>query len=159
MKKQTPPANRSRNAPAVKQTTQAPLQVQQSVSHIFEGPLPPPSLLENYDTIVPGMAARLLDQTEKETAHRHEMERMATMANVDAQRRQLDIAEYQARASFRSDAIGQAAGFVISAACAGGAIYLAITGSVGGAAVLMGLPLAGIIRALRSTPEKAPPKK
>lgn len=41
------------------------------VQHGFQGPVPPPAMLAHYDDIVPGLANRLVELTEKEQAHRH----------------------------------------------------------------------------------------
>jgi uncharacterized membrane protein len=41
----------------------------------FSGPLPPPNLLDGYENIVPGAAARILTLAEEEAVHRRRMER------------------------------------------------------------------------------------
>ncbi|MHB2093339.1 DUF2335 domain-containing protein [Pantoea dispersa] len=41
------------------------------VQHAFQGPVPPPGMLAQYNEIVPGLANRLVELTEKEQAHRH----------------------------------------------------------------------------------------
>lgn len=40
----------------------------------FSGPLPPPSMLEAYDKVVPGAAERILTMAESEAKHRHNIE-------------------------------------------------------------------------------------
>jgi len=40
----------------------------------FSGPLPAPVILKEYDTIVPGLASRIVEMAEKEQAHRHQYE-------------------------------------------------------------------------------------
>lgn len=40
----------------------------------WQGPLPPPGALEEFDRIVPGSAARIIDQFEKEAEHRRTLE-------------------------------------------------------------------------------------
>ena len=40
----------------------------------FSGPLPHPSVLSGYDKVCPGAADRIIQMTEKQIAHRHEME-------------------------------------------------------------------------------------
>lgn len=46
-------------------------QVRAIVCQHFQGPVPPPSMLKKYDQLVPGLANRLVELTEKEQAHRH----------------------------------------------------------------------------------------
>ena len=41
----------------------------------FSGPLPPPSLLRQYDDIVPGAAERIITMAEQQAAHRQRLER------------------------------------------------------------------------------------
>ena len=41
----------------------------------FQGPLPPPAILEHYDRIVPGAAARILVMAENQSKHRQVLER------------------------------------------------------------------------------------
>ena len=44
------------------------------VRQSFSGPLPHPSVLSGYDKVCPGAADRIIQMTEKQIAHRHEME-------------------------------------------------------------------------------------
>ena len=46
-------------------------QVRAIVCQHFQGPVPPPSMLKKYDQLMPGLANRLVELTEKEQAHRH----------------------------------------------------------------------------------------
>lgn len=48
----------------------------------FSGPIPPPALLEGYESILPGAAERILALAEREAAHRHEIEKQVTDANI-----------------------------------------------------------------------------
>ncbi len=121
----------------------------QTLSQSFEGPLPHPTILQQYDAAIPGAAERIFKLAEQETQHRHAQENAATQANIAAQRQQLDITHYQSRAAFKSDATGQALGFMVSLACVAASVYLATHGQPWVASILAGLPLAGIIRALR----------
>jgi uncharacterized membrane protein len=41
----------------------------------FSGPLPPPDILQRYDLIVPGAAARILKMAEDQALHRRSLER------------------------------------------------------------------------------------
>lgn len=42
---------------------------------VFQGPIPPPELLKQYDEFVPGAGDRILSMAEKEQDHRHRQER------------------------------------------------------------------------------------
>lgn len=54
-----------------------------SVSHqSFSGPIPPPALLEGYESILPGAAERILVLAESEAAHRRELEKQELLANI-----------------------------------------------------------------------------
>lgn len=48
--------------------------VQAIVFKHFQGPVPPPVMLKEYDNIIPGLANRLVELTEKEQSHRHKTE-------------------------------------------------------------------------------------
>ena len=41
----------------------------------FQGPLPPPVILEHYERIVPGSAARIISMAENQSNHRQTLER------------------------------------------------------------------------------------
>lgn len=41
----------------------------------ISSPYPPPKLLEQYDRVIPGFAAKIIDKIDDETNHRREMER------------------------------------------------------------------------------------
>lgn len=47
--------------------------LQQSLE-ITQGPLPRPEVMADYDKAVPGLAAKLVEWTENETRHRHQLE-------------------------------------------------------------------------------------
>jgi len=116
-------------------------------TQVFQGPTPPPEILERYEKLVAGTAKRLFEQAESESMHRRSIELKATEANISAQHKQLEIAEYQSKAVFRSDAIGQTAGLFVSLACIFGAIYLASLGKTPEAIALSAIPTAAVIRA------------
>ncbi len=50
----------------------------------FEGPLPPPALLEHFERVVPGAASRILALTEDELRHRRSIELTIVSANTRA---------------------------------------------------------------------------
>ena len=63
--KQQSPTSRSNNQ-------RPPLQV--ATREEFSGPIPPPSILEGYNQIIPGAAERIIAMAEQETSHRQDME-------------------------------------------------------------------------------------
>ena len=52
------------------------------VSAEFSGPLPPPVVLEQYDRIVPGAAARLLKMAEEQSMHRQQLESSVIKSDI-----------------------------------------------------------------------------
>ena len=125
-----------------------------SVTRSFEGPLPHPSVLQQYDGVVPGAAERILRFAEQETDHIHAQEASANYANIAAQQQQIAIVGNHSKSVFRSDAIGQGLGFFVSLCSIAGSVNLALNNQLWVAATVAGLPLAGIIRALRDRPVK-----
>lgn len=62
---------------------------QQSLTAVkteFSGPLPHPNLLQQYEEICPGFAERIVGSWEKETSHRHDLEKMVVDAEIEGQR-------------------------------------------------------------------------
>lgn len=126
-------------------------------TQVFQGPLPHPELLNRYDQIIPGAADRIISMAEAESAHRREQEKATTAANMEAQRRQLEIAELQVRLVHSSDRVGQTFGFLVSVFCLAASVYLGLNGQPILAGALAALPLAAIIRALRERPKNHKP--
>jgi uncharacterized membrane protein len=116
-------------------------------SQVHHGPVPHPDVLRGYNELVPGAAERLIKLAEDEAAHRRHLEKQAMDSNIGAQQNQLRVGEYQSKAVFRSDTIGQAAGLLVSLACIAGAVYLGINNHEVTAGVLAAIPTAAVIRA------------
>lgn len=95
-----------------------------SASVQFAGPIPPPNVLEQYNSIDPSINAanRIISMAEKEQAHRHEMQTKL----VDAQ-----IADF--KQSRKERRLGQTYGFSIG-------VISIVAGSL---TVILGSPLAG----------------
>jgi uncharacterized membrane protein len=51
------------------------------VQYSYSGPLPPPEVLEHFERIVPGGAARIFTQFESQTAHRQLIEKRVINSN------------------------------------------------------------------------------
>ncbi|PZN72123.1 MAG: hypothetical protein DM484_24990 [Candidatus Methylumidiphilus alinenensis] len=123
----------------------------------FQGSIPHPDTLYQYESIVPGSADRLIKMAEEEAKHRHKLESESLNSDISARNRQLDIADQQGKAVFRSDALGQYLGAFISFASIAGCVFLALRGQPWVAVGLVGLPLAGVVRALRNQPKECIP--
>ena len=108
--------------------------VSRSVAHI--GPLPPPEILHDYETIHPGLAERIIRMAEQEAAQRHAMESKA----IDAQVEDLTSSRAQIKR-------GQIFGLVIClTAILSGAIVAGLGKQWAGAAIGAG-GLAGLVTA------------
>lgn len=51
------------------------------------GPIPPPTMIANYEKALPGSADRILKMAEDQQAHRHELERTNLQANISSEKR------------------------------------------------------------------------
>lgn len=138
---------------AQRQSSRVPTQGQQVIQQVhqfqYQGQIPPPSLLRDFDEIVPGTSVKLIQWAEDETAHRRKMESQAQEANIASQRRQLEIAAYQSKATFRSDLLGQAAGLLVCLCCVIGAIWVGALGYTAVAVALCAIPTAAVVQAFR----------
>jgi uncharacterized membrane protein len=119
---------------------------QQTLTH-YEGAIPHPDILRGMDDLVPGTAARLIKLAEDESLHRRQLEVMAMEANVTAQHKQLDINCRQNRSVFRSDLIGQIAGFIVCVLSIVSAVFLGLEGHEWLAGTIAAIPTAAIIKA------------
>ena len=87
------------------------------ISASWAGPLPPPSLLAEYDAIVPGFAERLLSNYEQEGEHRRSLERADQ-----------EVESESIRANADSNKRGQTFGLVVAALGFVTCIFLAYLG-------------------------------
>lgn len=79
----------------------------------FEGPMPPPAMLKDYDSVLPGLAERLTVRIEKEQSFRHEI----TRSQVHLENR---VLTHQAVQGY----LGQGLAFVIAMTAVIGGIAL-----------------------------------
>ena len=109
----------------------------------WQGPLPPPAVVEAFDHVVENGAERIFRMAEKEQEHRHRMENIQLEAEVKAQSR------------------GQWLGFAVSfASISGAVIAAAVHAPVMVSVALVGIPMAGVVKAFlgtKDTPEPSPP--
>ena len=112
------------------QRTAAPASPQTISMQQWQGPLPPPGALAQFDQIVDGGAERIFSMVEREQAHRIEHEKTKLEA---------------AASDFRW---GQILGFVLGLACVAAAVYTAKIGAHPTVSIaLVGLPIAAAIKA------------
>nr|DAH82019.1 MAG TPA: putative membrane protein [Caudoviricetes sp.] len=90
----------------------------------WQGPLPPPSVLQGYDSVVSGAAERILAMAEKEQSHRHSTE----TATVEAQL-------FYTRVLAIADSFVRLFGFLFLAASFGASLYFALQGDAKLAAI------------------------
>lgn len=92
----------------------------------YSGPLPVPDMLAAYDEVVPGAARRMIESWERQTQHRHSLERQMVASNITNRSR------------------GQIMAFVIAmTAIVGGIVLVALNKKVAGLATIF-VPLSTI---------------
>jgi len=94
-----------------------------AVSERFSGPIPHPRHFEAYEQSVPGSGREILEMAKKEQRHRHSSETLEI------------IYPY----------IGLGVGFLAFAGCIAGSIFLALHGHDTVAALMLGVPVLGVI--------------
>jgi uncharacterized membrane protein len=107
----------------------------------YQGMLPPPSIVAEYEKLIPGAAREILDMAKKEQAHRHEKEL------VDLKREEI---EQKKRHEFLSDlnrrqANGQRVAYVVLLCVFGLAAYFSANGKNIEALAALLVPLTGLI--------------
>lgn len=133
--------------------------LQQTQTQVFQGPTPPPEVMERYEKLVPGIAERLFKLAEDESLHRRALEDQANKANIAAQDKQLEIAKLQSKAAFDSDSKGQSAGVFVSISCIVGAVFLSMYGHDWVAGGLAAIPTAAVIQAFFAKRSSLPQNK
>ena len=89
-----------------------------SASWQFTGPIPPPGIIGQYNSILPGAADRILSMAEKEQEHRHKMQEKLVDSQVLDQKQQ--------RGEKR---LGQFFGFIIGVVSIVGGSWTAVSSS------------------------------
>lgn len=51
----------------------------------FQGPLPPPAVLAEYNSVLPGAADRIIGMAERQSSHRQDLERNVVNGNIRAE--------------------------------------------------------------------------
>jgi len=100
-----------------------------SVQSSYVGPIPPPQMLNEYNSIITNGADRIISLTEKQMSHRQDLEII------------------KENNKFKISIRGQWFGFATSILFLGSSIYLAMNGHEGTASVLAGTTLAVVVSA------------
>ena len=103
------------------------VQVIETTTTQFSGPLPHPALLAAYDQVVPGAAERIIVMAEAQSRHRRDMESRGVASDIQNSRRGLFF------------------GLVIGLVAIGGGIVIAINGQAVAGTIFSGLYLVGIV--------------
>lgn len=90
----------------------------QLIAAQFQGPLPPPELLSQYNDIEPGLADRIVAMAEKESMHRRKMEEKTLTAEIEAHNK-----------TMIERRLGQIFGFLIGVITIGCGTYAATSGA------------------------------
>ena len=118
------------NPPVRRPTANRPVQPPTISMQQWQGPLPPPAALEQFNRIIPDGADRIMTMVEREQEHRiqHEQTKLS--------------------ASTRDFRWGQILRFILSMTCVGGSIYTASHGAHPAVSIaLVSLPIMAAIRA------------
>jgi len=133
--------------------------------HYHEGPLPPPAILQQYDTVVPGAAERIIAMAEGEVAHRRSIEVQQVNTDIQTQTRHVEIEHDRIKGIFNSDALGQKLGAVVSclalltaAMTAGLGVVFSITSPAYWAIPIacVSLPVMGMVQAITGKRKSQP---
>ena len=132
------------NLPAQEQTPN-PEQASKLVSAEtrFIGPLPPPSLLRDYDLVCPGAGERIIAMTEEQGRHRREIEKTLAAASVEEMRR-----------NFMQARIGQVFAFLVSLGFLSTGAYVSVSGQPWVGALLGAMGISGIVGSFLNGPSE-----
>ncbi len=100
-----------------------------TVGGSFSGPLPPPSVLKQYEQVLPGLADRIVTMAENEEAQRHAQNQLALKAEIDLQKSALEAEQEAMRAEMKEARWGQVLAFCIGSLTIGAGAYLALHGA------------------------------
>ena len=114
------------------------------------GPLPAPQTLREYELLIPGAAAEIIKTASDQALHRRNLEKAAQDADSLARDKQIDIERERIRGAFFTEQLGVILGWLIAVSCVGSATWSMLTDrNPILTIVFLGLPVAGIINAIR----------
>lgn len=123
---------------------------ERSVSEHHSGPLPDPSTLAAYERMHPGTAERIIQMAERQQSHRMQLESDQLTSDAKHRDELVALQRLTTRGTLISDYIGQAAGFLVAAACVAASVYCGVVlKDPILAAIFVGIPVIGMIKAVR----------
>ena len=126
----------------------------QTITHSYQGAVPPPYILKGIDEIVPGAASRIIDLAEQESLHRRAIDQKAIDANINAQKSQIRLNNKQTNFVLVSDLFGQFCGWVVCLACIAAATYAGIQGHEWLEGAIAAIPTAALIKSFLFSKKK-----
>jgi hypothetical protein len=106
--------------------------IEETMSGAYQGPMPPPAMMQAFDAVVPGLAREIADAANEERRHRHRWENKALWSDIFV------------------ESGGLFMGWALAAACAVAAALLARNGNNLGAAIMLSVPAAAMVRTIVS---------
>jgi len=119
--------DKSRHPAAQQQTQQHQLRQIRATQEIFEGPLPKPEILQEFDNIVPGAAERIIVMAEEQAAHRQKLEYIVV------------------KSGSRDSLLGLICGFIIGIVTIGCGTYCIQAGQPAAGTILGGTGLSSLV--------------
>lgn len=116
-------------------------EVVRTVAQEYSGPLPPPRMLEHYDTVQSGFADRIVSMAEKEQSHRHNLESLGVNGAI------------------KKDSRGQNYALITSILLIAACVFLIYSGHEVSGSILGGGSLTGLAYIFISGRKKESPSK
>lgn len=113
--------------------------ITQEQTHLYQGPIPPPDVLQKFDALVPGTAEQLIKLAIDESLHRRDLEQRTLNHNIEIHGKRLS-------STTATERMSQMLGFFVVGACIGCAFYLAKTSPIV-ASFFIGIPMASVVKA------------
>jgi uncharacterized membrane protein len=89
-------------------------EVASSVLAAWYGPLPPPSLLAEFDKVIPGGAERIFALAERQAGHRQKLEEKEQILREDQARQEFELSRDALAKEFRIATLGAVSAFILS---------------------------------------------
>ncbi len=130
--------------PVTGQNNQTKITLQHEQTQLYQGPIPPPDILQKFDDLVPGTAQQLIQLAVDESLHRRRIEQQTIDHNIA-------ISQEQLKASTKTERISQTLGFVVVSACIASALYLSTRSPVV-AGLFISIPMVSVVKAFLKKP-------